>query len=170
MRKVILFIATSLDGFIARKDGSIDWLFGDQDYGYSEFIKTIDTTLTGHATYKQVLTFGEFPYKDTTNYIFSRSPQAPDKNPVTFISSDIAQFVRNLKNKKGQHIWLVGGGQINTVLLNAELIDEMIVSIHPIILGEGLPLFAGRPNETKFKVTGQKTFESGLVQITYNKI
>lgn len=167
MRKVILFIATSLDGFIARKDGSIDWLFSDQDYGYSSFIKSIDTTLTGHSTYKQVLTFGEFPYKGTTNYIFSRTSQPPDGNPVTFISSDIAQFVRDLKQQKGKHIWLVGGGQINTVMLNAGLIDEMVVSIHPVILGEGLPVFAGQPNETKFRLARQKSFESGLIQTTY---
>ncbi len=169
MRKIILFIATSLDGFIARKDGSIDWLFSDQDYGYSEFIKTIDTTLTGNATYKQVLTFGEFPYKGTTNYIFSRSPQPPDGNPVTFISSDVAQFARDLKHQSGKHIWLVGGGQINTVMLNAGLIDEMVVSIHPIILGSGLPLFAGQPKEAKFRVTAQKTFKTGLVQMTYTR-
>lgn len=170
MRKVILFIATSLDGFIARKDDSINWLFSDQDYGYKAFYDSIDTTLTGHATYKQTKTFGEFAFPGKTNYIFSRSPQPPDSHPVTFISSDIVEFVRNLKNQNGKNIWLVGGGQINTVMLNAGLIDEMIVSIHPIILGEGLPLFAGKPKETKFKVTAQKTFESGLVQITYCKL
>ena len=170
MRKVVLFIATSLDGFIARKDGSINWLFSDQDYGYTDFYASIDTTLTGHATYKQTKTFGEFAFPGKTNYIFSRSPQTPEKDPVTFVSSDIVQFVRDLKQQKGKHIWLVGGGQINTVMLNAGLIDEMIVSIHPIILGEGLPLFAGQPKETTFKVTAQKTFESGLVQITYCKL
>ena len=75
MRKVVLFIATSLDGFIARKDGSIDWLFSDQDYGYTDFYASIDTTLTGHATYKQTKTFGEFAFPGKTNYIFSCSPQ-----------------------------------------------------------------------------------------------
>jgi dihydrofolate reductase len=167
MRKVKLFIATSLDGFIAAKNGGIDWLFTDQDYGYTDFYASIDTTLTGYNTYKDILGFGEFPYPGKTNYVFSRHHQQADKNPVTFISSDIAAFVRQLKQAPGQDIWLVGGGQINEVLLQAGLIDELIVSIHPTILGEGRPLFAGRTQRQDLHLSGSKTFETGLVQLIY---
>lgn len=167
MRKVILFIAASLDGYIARKDGAIDWLFTEGDYGYQEFYQSIDTTLTGNTTYQQTLTFGEFPYPGKTNYVFTRNQNQAKHNQVTFVSSDVPDFVRQLKQASGKDIWLVGGGQINTILLNAGLIDEMIVSIHPIILGEGIPLFAGQPREKKTTLVAVKSFDSGLIQLHY---
>jgi dihydrofolate reductase len=167
MRKVNLFIATSLDGFIADKNGGIDWLFTDQDYGYADFYASIDTTLTGYKTYEDMLGFGEFPYPGKINYVFSRHHQQADNNPVTFISTDIAGFVGQLKQEPGQDIWLVGGGQINGVLLQAGLIDELLVSIHPIILGAGRPLFAGHTGRQDFNLTASKVFETGLVQLTY---
>jgi dihydrofolate reductase len=167
MRKVKLFIATSLDGFIADKNGGIDWLFTDQDYGYADFYASVDTTLTGYKTYEDILGFGEFPYPGKTNYIFSRHHQKADDNPVTFISGDIAAFVQELKQQPGQHIWLVGGGQINEVLLQARLIDELIISIHPTILGEGRPLFAGHTERRDCKLKDSQAFETGLVQLTY---
>jgi dihydrofolate reductase len=167
MRKVKLFIATSLDGYIADKNGGIDWLFTDQDYGYADFYASIDTTLTGYKTYEDILGFGEVPFPGKTNYVFSRRHQHADDNPVTFISTDIAAFVQQLKQEPGQDIWLVGGGEINEVMLQAGLIDELIISIHPIILGEGRPLFAGRTERQDFTLTGTKTFETGLVQLNY---
>ena len=167
MRKVILFIATSLDGFIARKDGTIDWLFTDDDYGYKEFYGSIDTTLTGGVTYRGTRTFGEFPYPGKTSFVFSRKPPVNDRNPVNFISSDVAEFVRRLKLKTGKDIWLVGGGQINTILLNAKLIDKMVISVHPVILGEGIALFGERPRESFFELTDHKAYTSGLMQLTY---
>jgi dihydrofolate reductase len=167
MRPVKLFIATSLDGFIADKNGGIDWLFTDQDYGYADFYAAIDTTLTGYKTYADMLGFGEFPFRGKTNYVFSRHHHQADDNPVTFISADIAAFVQQLKQQPGKDIWLVGGGQINEVLLQAGLIDELIISIHPIMLGEGRPLFAGRTERQDFTLTGTRAFETGLVQLNY---
>jgi dihydrofolate reductase len=109
MRQVKLFIATSPDGFIADKNGGIDWLFTDQDYGYADFYASIDTTLTGYKTYEDILGFGEFPYPGKTNYVFSRHPRQADNNPVRFISGEIAAFVQQLKQETGRDIWLVGG-------------------------------------------------------------
>ncbi|MEM6842767.1 MAG: dihydrofolate reductase family protein [Bacteroidota bacterium] len=143
MRKIILYSAMSLDGFIARPDGEIDWLFDDQDYGYSEFLQRIDTTLMGNRTYQQILTFGDFPYTDKTNYVFTRSVTVQDDGRVQFVYSDLVNLVTELKQQLGRDIWLIGGRQINTVLLNAELIDEMILSVHPTVLGSGVPLFGG---------------------------
>jgi len=169
MRQVKLFIAASLDGYIAGPEGEIDWLFMDgNDYGYTPFFQSIDTTLSGHETYKLTLTFGEFPYVGKTNYVFSRSEQPPAPH-VTFVSEDPAAFVRKLKEQEGGDIWLVGGGQINTLLLNADLIDELIVAIHPVILGEGLPLFAPTARKAVFKTAQTTHYQTGLVQVTMRR-
>jgi dihydrofolate reductase len=171
MRKVVLFIATSLDGFIAGKDGNIDWLYTDGDFGYNEFLKSIDTTLMGHNTYKDILHFGEFPYSDKKNFVFTRMKREPDHNPVTFITGGVANFVSELKSEKGKNIWLVGGGQINSILLNNNLIDQMVISIHPKVLGSGIPLFKTESlGNLQFQLERHKVFERGLVQLTYSTV
>ena len=170
MRHIVLFIASSIGGYIARLAGSIDWLFTDEDYGYSEFYDSIDTTLMGKRTYKDVLSFGEFPYPDKTNYVFTRREGMMDTENVQFITGSIPAFVRQLKKEDGKDIWLVGGGQINTILLSTGLIDRMILSVHPVILGQGIPLFGGIPAETHFKLERSQVFPSGLVQLSYKAI
>ena len=172
MRKVILYIATSVDNFIARKDGSVDWLEktpnpDNLDYGYHSFYKSIDTTLMGNATYKEVLTFGiPFPYPDKTNFVFTRTPKA-DNSDVSYISEDIPDFVSGLKKQEGDDIWLVGGGEINTILMNHGLIDEIIITRIPTILGEGIPLFAGAPHESELILKELEDFGNGVVQLIY---
>ena len=167
MRKIILFIATSLDGFIAGEDDDISWLFTDGDYGYKDFYDSIDTTLSGYNTYRIALTFGSFPYPDKTNYVFSRLHQHSEDTPVKFIAADPCLFAGNLKAEAGKDIWLIGGGELNTLLLNDGLIDELIISIHPIILGKGIPLFAGQPKRKTLHMTKSEAFASGLLQVTY---
>lgn len=172
LRKVVLYIATSIDNYIARKDGSVDWLDATPnpeklDYGYYSFYKDIDTTLMGNGTFQEVLGFNvPFPYPDKTNYVFSRNSGLKDSN-VEFISEDIAGFVADLKQQKGKDIWLVGGGQINTILLNAGLVDEMIITRIPIVLGEGIPMFSGIPKETVLDLKKSEDFNNGIVQMTY---
>lgn len=168
MRKIKLFIAQSLDGFIARADGQVDWLFTDDDYGYHEFYASIDTTLMGRRTYEELAAFGgDFPYPEKTNFVLTRNPELTNNSDVTFISVDAVTFVNKLKAQEGGDIWLIGGGQLNAGLLNAGLIDEMILSVHPIILGEGIPLFAHGTGEAHFQLLGGQVFPSGLVQFTY---
>lgn len=170
MRKIILYIATSLDSYIARNDHSLDWLFTDQDYGYTPFLGTIDTTLMGYTTFEQVLGFGEFPYQDKKNFVFTRNHADTNYPYAVFISGNIEQIVTELKNAEGKDIWLIGGGEINTILLNANLIDSIIISIHPVILGAGIPLFTGIIRESHFELVDTVSFSSGLVQLTYKKI
>jgi dihydrofolate reductase len=110
-----------------------------------------------------------FHYPDKTNYVFSRTHKPVPEHPITLVSTDPAEFVRELKQKEGKDIFLVGGGEINTILLDAGLIDRMDIFVHPIILGDGIPLFAGVPKMQQFKLTGTKAFDSGLVQLTYEK-
>lgn len=170
MRNLKLFIACSLDGFIARSDGDVDWLFTDDDYGYQEFYDSIDTTLMGNKTYQQVMTFGEFPYPGKNNYVFTRQINLPPTTYVTFITEDIVTFTRKLKVSEGKDIWLIGGGAVINILYQAGLIDEYILAIHPIILGKGIPLFHGPIGEQKLALQDCKTYPSGLVQLFYEKV
>jgi dihydrofolate reductase len=167
MRKLILYSAASLDGYIAGPNHEIDWLFTAGDYGYASFYDSIDTTVSGYNTYKLTLTFDSFPYPDKKNFVFSSHHGHQEETPVNFITGDPAEFVKDLKSKPGKDIWLVGGGQINTLMLNARLIDELIISIHPLILGKGIPLFAGSPGKCGFLLAGTKSYPAGLLQVTY---
>ncbi len=167
MRKVILFIASSLDGFIAGKNGEIDWLFTDRDYGYAGFFKTIGVVIMGRKTYEQALTFGEYPYMGAEGYVLSRSRAGTTDENVTFISGDVADFVRSLKAKRGKEIWLVGGSEAIRTFIEHDLIDEFIISIHPVIFGDGIPLFHPPLPKRYLRLQNCKTFDTGLVQVTY---
>lgn len=168
MRKVVLFIATSIDGFIAGEDGSTDWLYTDGDFGYREFYNSIDTTIMGYNTYYFIKQFPEFPYPDKKNYVFSRRERASDENPIEFIYGNITEFIKKLKKEEGKNIWLVGGSQINSLLHNANLIDQMIISVHPIALGKGIKLFRDKSLKRQhFKLINHQVYDRGLVQLTY---
>lgn len=170
MRKVILYSASSADGYIAGENDDLSWLFTEGDYGYSEFYESIDTTLIGGNTYRIILGFGDFPYKEKENYVFSKAFAGKKDKYVEFIPEDIPEFVRGLKKKDGRDIWLVGGGQINTLLLEHGLIDEIILSVHPAILGGGKLLFPGYNNTSDMKLISSIDYGSGLVQLHYKII
>lgn len=137
---------------------------GDPDYGYGDFYDSIDTALMGRATYEITQTVEEFPYPDKANYVFTRNPDLSDTEQVRFISSDIAAFVRQLKEQAGKNIWLVGGGQINTIMLNEDLVDSIILTVFPIVLGDGIPLFAPGARRAAFRTVDCTTYETGLIQ------
>ncbi len=166
MRKLKIYTATTIDGYIAGPKDEIDWLndAGTPDYDYKKNYDSIDTTIMGNSTYKVTLTAPKFPYQDKNNYVFTKNKLLRDTSYVKFISDDIGAFVRSLKQKSGKDIWLVGGGQINTIMLNHGLIDEMILIIFPLILGEGIPLFAPSAPLSKFKIISCKTYDTGLIQ------
>jgi dihydrofolate reductase len=170
MRKVVLFIASSLDGYIARPSGDIDWLFTDQDYGYSEFFASVDTVLLGRKTYEQVLTFGEYPYQGVKSYVFTKNPLFQAEKNVELVTEDTKKFVDNLRQADGKNIWLVGGSQLTYDFMNNNLVDELIVSIHPIVLGEGIPLFANQTTTQSLNLTKCQTYSSGLVQLSYDVV
>ncbi|HEY9801667.1 MAG TPA: dihydrofolate reductase family protein [Leptolyngbyaceae cyanobacterium] len=169
MRKIILFIASSLDGYIARESGDIDWLFTDQDYGYTEFYAQVDTVIMGNKTYQQVLSFGEYPYQDKEVFIFSRTQSGTTDNNAKFVNSDWLNFIKTLRQSHGHDIWLAGGAQLIHFFLQHHFIDELILSIHPMILGSGIPLIVNDPSlATKLELRNVKTFDTGLVQIFYS--
>jgi dihydrofolate reductase len=176
MRKIVLYIAASTDGYIARPDGNTDWLHDkkyiipDEDFGYTAFMQTIDTTLMGNSTYKEVLNFDmPFPYPDKKNYVFSRSAQQ-DTEHVSFVKENAVDFIENLKEQPGKDIWLIGGGQLNAVVMNAGLLDEIILTYIPIILGKGVPIFSEEANEHKLKLipTENKLYRNGFLQVRYS--
>jgi dihydrofolate reductase len=174
MRNIVLYIATSLDGFIATREGKVDWLIDpgepaphDRDYGYYAFYDSVDVTLMGYNTYRQILDFGGlFPYPEKTNYVFSKRHKNQENQPVEFVSSEITDFARNLREVPGKDIWLVGGTQINQLFLNEDLIDELIVSVQPVVLGEGLPLFGQGTQFRRFRVSHTHNYYGSMAQIT----
>lgn len=158
----------SLDGFIARKNGAIDWLSPyenkQEDYGYKDFYKTIQIIIMGNNTYKQALSFPKFPFKGKDCFVFTKSAKRKDEN-ATFVNINVKKFIKQLNTSK--NIWLVGGASIVDEFLKYDLIDEFIITIIPILLGEGIPLFKG--NVKKLKLVNAKAFDTGLVQLVYKR-
>lgn len=174
MRKIKLFIAISLNGKIANSDGSVDWLENipnpeKTDYGYLEFLNSVDTTIQGYNTYNQVMGWGiDFPYKGKKNYVFTRKQNVVNTEFVEFISENHADYIKKIKEENGGDIWLIGGSQINTLVLNASLLDEIIIFVMPIIISGGIELFDAFPKETILKLIGSKSYTSGVVELNYS--
>ncbi|MDH4263640.1 MAG: dihydrofolate reductase family protein [Spirochaetia bacterium] len=176
VRKVILYIAQSFDGFIARNDGNIDWLSmvesQGEDYGYYNFLDSVDTVIMGRKTYDKILSFGiEFPHKNKKCYVISNKKKDHDEN-VEFINGNLKVFIETLKSQTGKNIYLDGGGMLVQEMLRLNLIDEMIISIIPILLGEGISLFGKLNADINLKLLSCKKFNSGLAQLHYtlNKV
>lgn len=177
MVQTVLYIATSLDGYIAKPDGNLDWLTsfptpsnGD-DYGYSELLQNIETLIMGRKTYDEVLNFDmEWPYKGLHSYIVSSNQNLEIKSPDTYLlNENLSEFIINLKNKSKKNIWIIGGGQLVTNFLQLDLIDKMILTIIPKMLGEGIPLFLNKNHESTWKLIENKSYNTGAVQLTYEK-
>jgi dihydrofolate reductase len=165
MRKVVLFIASSLDGYIARENGDIDWLPENVASGYDEFYKTIDTVVMGKQTYNQMLTFGAYPYQDKKSYVFTRNNNQT-KNKNTEFVSDVDKFVKDIISNSGKNIWLVGGAEVISSFVNRRFVDEIILSIIPVILGKGIPLFKNIQIETKLELIETTNYEY-LIELHY---
>ncbi|GGK76243.1 dihydrofolate reductase family protein [Rufibacter glacialis] len=174
MRQVILYIAMSLDGYIAREDDNLDFLARverpGEDYGYEAFQQTVDTVIWGRRTYEKVLTFGQkvlHPGKKI--YVLSRTRTGYVGN-VEFYGGDPKALIASLREQKGKHIYCDGGGEVVAALLKEHLIDKLIVSVIPHLLGSGIRLFRdGRP-EHLLTLTKSLTFPSGLVQLWYDRL
>jgi len=123
----------------------------------------------GYNTYREVLGYDvPFPYKDVKNYVVTNRPDREDTEMVSFISGDVPGFIRNLKSKKGKDIWLIGGGQVNTLFFNEKLIDELSIFVMPIVIGKGIELFEDTPDETDLTLSGTTRYDSGVVRLDYS--
>lgn len=173
MRKVRLYIAISIDGKIAKPDGSINWLDKSpnpekSDFGYGEFISTVDAVLMGNKTYQEILGFDiPYPYVGMESYVFTRNKELDKDENVSYISENIPEFVRSLKDKEGGDIWLVGGGEVNRLLLEASLVDELLVYIMPIILGDGIPFVSQAIPDKYLNLVSSRSFPGGVVELKY---
>lgn len=176
MTKTVLYIATSLDGFIARPNGNLDWLTSTPnpdtgDYGYAELLEGIATIIMGRKTYEEVIGFGgDWPYAGFDTYVVTTNQALTIQSPNTHcLTQNLKTFVTDLKTKSEKDIWLVGGGQLITSFIGENLLDKMIITIIPKIIGEGLPLFGGKPKETNWQLIETKSFNTGVVNLTYEK-
>ncbi len=175
MRKIIVYIATSADGYIARKDGAVDWLDRPPtagDYGMGKFYKSIDTILWGRKTYDMVLKFQE-EGKDSPdnsgikNYAFSRRPPRKVARGFEFVKEPIEKFAKHLRTQKGKDIWMMGGAGIIASFLDEGEIDEFIIHVIPTFIGEGIPLVAPRQRTVPLKLISTKKFSDGVVRLHY---
>jgi dihydrofolate reductase len=174
-RKLILYIAMSLDGFIAKTDGDISFLSAvekeGEDYGYSKFIESVDTIILGRKTYDKILSMGfDLPYYGNRSvYVLTRSSQ-PDSGTIQYYSGNLPDLISHLKSVEGKNIYCDGGAETVHQLIQNDLIDEVIVSIIPVLLGDGICLFKGGSQEKKLQLMSEKSFEKGLVQIHYIRV
>ncbi|MGV0923861.1 dihydrofolate reductase family protein [Empedobacter tilapiae] len=173
-RKVILYIATSLDGYIAKPDDNLDFLSiveqDGQDYGYNDFIQTVDTVIVGRRTYDKVASMGfDFPHSDKDAYIITRTPRS-SIGSIKFYTDDLTLLINKLKSEDGKNIFCDGGAEIVNELLKNNLIDEFIISVIPILVGNGIKLFKDDRPELKLELISVKSFEKGLVQLHYKRI
>ena len=180
MRKVTLGLANSLDNYMARKDGGFDWIHWSKEVAEisAQFMKTVDALLIGRKTYDGMLAYGQTSYPGAKNYVFTRSKKKceslrkkiaakkADKN-VEVVSADAAQFVRKLKRRKGKGIVVFGGGELAKGLFEDDLIDEVVLDIHPVLLGSGIPLFHEMKRQIDLELLDCRVLKGGYLAVTY---
>ena len=173
MRNVVLYIAMSLDGYIADARGGVDWL-GGQDSGgdtgdsYDKFIRTVDTVVMGWRTYHQIrteLSPDQWVYDNLHSYIITHRSCVSERN-ITFVAAAPGALIRELKEKKGKDIWICGGGDIVRQLMEDRLIDRYHISVIPTILGKGIPLFSAMEEERKLQLLDCRT-DNGITELVY---
>lgn len=173
MRKIIVYVATSADGYIARPDGDVAWLDRPStagDYGMAAFYKSIDTTLMGRKTYDVAVKFGQKGYAGKMNYVFSRARRRSRTPNVAFVREEVGDFARRLRAGKGKHVWLVGGGELTAAFLDAGQIDEFILHVIPVFIGEGIPLIQPRHRDVSLTLRSSRAYSDGVVRLHYSVV
>ena len=173
MRKIILGLAVSLDGFIEGPNGEYDWCLTDQDYGMAEFFERIDSIFIGRKSYELTASMGDdampgFP--KLKEYVFSNTLDKVKEGDVLVRGRDIGTQVREIKNQPGKDIWLFGGAALTTSLMNLGLVDEIGLAVHPILLGSGKYLFSQLTHRIHLDLVDTKSYSSGLVALTYTVV
>jgi dihydrofolate reductase len=171
MPRFRIFIAQSLDGYIARPDGAIDWLrpSAPVDYGYESFLAEIGTVVMGRKSYELARSFGEWPYPSARGLVITS--QALDDMPpnVTRVGADVTRLVTALRASGGKDVWIMGGAMTIGAFLEAQAIDRIDLFTIPILLGYGVPLFSGGRPETQLKFVSTQTYDKGLVRLSYQR-
>ncbi len=172
MRKVILGLGISLDGYIARPDGSVDFLFMPKYYSMAPFFKTIDAAIMGRKTYDAALKMGggSFGGSSMATYVMSRSLPVGVRNGAHFVKQSPAPLVRTLRAKPGKNIWLMGGGELARAFLKADLVDELYLGVVPVLIGAGIPLFPAGFPQREFELMENKTYSKGMIALKYKRV
>jgi dihydrofolate reductase len=179
-RKIIVYIATSVDGYIARPDGTVEWLNRRPrtvDYGMGEFYRTIDTILWGRNTYDWLLDYFRKTGKtknlfDTkvANYVFSRKPPKRPAAGAMFVSVPVKAFAQRLRATPGKNIWMMGGGGLIASFLDVGEIDEFDIHVIPVFIGEGIPLVAPRHRDVPLRLRSSRKYPDGVVRLRYEVV
>ena len=181
MRKVVLGLGISLDGYIARKNGAVDWLSMDWDYDWTAFFKTIDVVLMGRKSWdiavgmnpkKKSKSKAKNPYAGMETYVFSNTLKESGVDGVEIVSGNIKEFIENLKAKDGKNIWFSGGGELAKSFLDEDLVDEIYLGVTPILLGSGLPLFQELIREVPLRfvscnICKHKKEDNAMLELVY---
>ena len=174
MRKVILGLAVTLDGYIEGPNGEYDWCFTDQDYGLNKFFSRVDTIFIGRKSYEMAKKHADNNNGEVvpgmprmTEYVFSNSLKSVGEGAILVSGDSLAQ-ARKIKEQPGKDIWLFGGASLTDALMKDGLVDELWMSVHPILLGSGKPLFRPQDTRTKLTLLHSKTYETGLVSLQYS--
>jgi dihydrofolate reductase len=166
MRKVILNLAMSLDGFIEGPNGDYDWCFTDQDYGMTDFLNSADAIFLGRKSYEVLMEAGPEMFAALKLYVFTDTLAAVEGNAEIIRSADFNERVNEIRHQPGGNIWLFGGAELVTAFVAQKQINEFVLSVHPVILGSGKPLFIIK-DRTNLMFLGSESFSSGLVQLRY---
>ncbi len=173
MSEITLYIAASMDGKIARADGSVDWIENvpapkGYDFGHAQFIEGVDVTIMGYSTYEQLLSWDiEFPYKEYLNFVVTRKENPQNNGHVEFVNSMDEPTIERIRSQSSKSIWCIGGGGLNGTLLNAKAIHEIRIFLMPVVLPDGIPLFSGVENETWLGTPSLVEHEGGVVELIY---
>ena len=168
-------MVSSLDGFIAKKDGDVTWLQSNDSYengvvlteeAINEFLKKIDCYVMGAHTYEQALELG-WPYGDVPVFVLTHRNLTSKRNSVQFYSGVLTHFVQNILQPNYQNVWLVGGAELTRNFIQERLVNEIVISIMPVLLGEGLPFFDNVKGETNLHLLDVKAYKDGMVELTY---
>ncbi|RSL17059.1 dihydrofolate reductase [Edaphobacter aggregans] len=171
MRNVVLGLGISLDGYIARPNGAVDFLIRPKDYSMAPFFAPVDTYVLGRKSLDAALkmTGGSLSAFTMPTYVFSRSKPPGERDGLVFVNEPPAGFIRKLRKRPGKDIWLMGGGELARDFLKADLVDRLYLGIVPVLLGEGIPLFPSGFPQRDFKLLENKTYSKGLIALTYER-
>jgi dihydrofolate reductase len=171
MRNVVYGVGISLDGYIARPDGAVDFLFMPDDFSMGEFMQSVDVAIMGRKTYDDSLKMGATYGPGMATFIYSRSlPPGARPDSTVVVSTPPDELLRGIREEPGKDIWLMGGGETARSFLEADMVDEIYLGVVPVLIGTGLPAFPGGFPERKFELTVCKSYSRGLVELRYRRV
>jgi dihydrofolate reductase len=168
-RKVIYGVGISIDGYIARPDGAVDFLFMPKDYSMALFFNRIDVAIMGRRTYEVAKKMGG-AQGGLKTYVMSQSLPAGEREGMTFTAASPRELMSELRDQPGKDIWLMGGGELARAFLLEDLVDELYLGLVPVLIGEGIPAFPIKFAERQFRLISNKTFSQGLVELKYERV